>query len=110
MPLDVISPLPHIPQSFRPVSDQKLLDQVLGDRVHVLGPLYPPAEYLLVNSERIVVEERWKPSQHLVNQNPERPPIHRFIVSFALDYFWRQVLGRPAQSPCSTNAMTDRNT
>lgn len=96
MPLYVVSSLPHVPQSLRPVGDQELLDEVLGDGVHVLRPLYPSAKDLLVDTKGIVVEEWREASQHLVDQHPERPPVHCFIVSFALNYFWRQILGRAA--------------
>jgi hypothetical protein len=47
-------------------------------------------------AERVVVKEGRVPSQHLENEDTERPPIYGFSVSLALNDFRRKVLG------CST--------
>lgn len=64
-------------------------------------PFYPAAQYLLVDAKRIVIEKWRKTGQHFVDQNTKRPPVNRFIVSFALNYFWRQIFWCAAQSPRS---------
>lgn len=92
MPLDIVSTLTHVSKPLRPVCYQELLDQVFGYWIHVLWPLYPTAENLLVNSEWIVVEERWKAGQHLVDQDTKCPPVDGFVVSFALNDLRSQVL------------------
>ena len=48
-------------EPLRPVGHQKLLDEVLGHRVHVARPVDLAREDLLVDPERVVVEEWWKP-------------------------------------------------
>lgn len=106
MSLHVVGSLSHISQPFRSIGDQKLLDEIFGDRVHMLWPLYPTAQYLLVDAKRVVIEKWRKPGQHFVDQNSERPPVYRLIVSFALNYLWCQILRRAAQSPRPTSTMT----
>jgi hypothetical protein len=36
----------------------------------------------LVDAQRVVIVERWVASQHLKDENAERPPIHILVVSF----------------------------
>lgn len=72
-------------------------------------PFYPAAQYLLVDAKGIVIEKWRKTGQHFVNQNTERPPVNCLIVSFALNYFWRQIFWCAAQSPRSAIVISDNN-
>ena len=53
------------------------------------------------NSEEFIISDQQNgpPDEHLVDENAECPPVDRLVVSFALNYLRRQVLGRPAQRP-----------
>jgi len=53
---------------------------------------------LLVDSERIVIIERWISSEHFENKNPEGPPVNIFVMSFGLDDFRRKIFRCTAKS------------
>lgn len=72
-------------------------------------PFYPAAQYLLVDAKGIVIKKWRKTGQHFVDQNTERPPVNCLIVSFALNYFWRQIFWCAAQSPRSAIVISDNN-
>jgi len=43
------------------------------------------------------------PNKHLVDEYAKRPPVDRLVVSLALNYLRRKILGRPTQCPRTTN-------
>lgn len=62
----------HVAETLGAILHEQLLDEVLGDGVHVPRPVDLAGEDLLVDAERVVVEERRVPGEHFVNQNPCR--------------------------------------
>ena len=48
----------------------------------------------------VLVVERWSANQHFKQQDTQRPPVHLFRMSFALDNLWCKVLGGSAESQC----------
>ena len=77
----ILSSILHVAQPLGSVLHQELLDQILGHGVNVTRPLDLAAEDLLVDAEWIVVEEWRVASQHLVDQNPQGPPVHCLVVT-----------------------------
>ena len=43
--------------------------------------LYLSRDNLLINMDRLVSEEGWVASCHLIDQHPQSPPVHRFVVA-----------------------------
>ena len=43
--------------------------------------LYLSRDNLLINMDRLVSEEGWIASCHLIDQHPQSPPVHRFVVA-----------------------------
>jgi len=62
---------------------------------------YPSRDDSLVDLDGLVGEERRVPGRHFVHQDTQRPPIHRFVVTFTEDDFGCQVFGCSAQRPRS---------
>ena len=60
----------HVAESFGAVLDEQFLDEIFGDGVEVARPFDLAGQDLLVDAERVVVEERRVAGQHLVDQNP----------------------------------------
>ena len=89
----------HAPQPSSPVLHQQLLNEVLGHLVHVLRPLYPTSKNLLINDKSIVITERRISCQHLIDEDPQCPPVHSLVVALGLDDLWSQVLWCPTQGP-----------
>jgi len=58
-----------------------------------------PPDDLLVYPKRIIVEKRRVPDEHLVREDPTRPPVDGFPVSARLDDLGSEVLGCAAQRP-----------
>ena len=81
MLLDVLCSCFHVSQPLGSIVDKKPFDQVFGVLLHVLGPLKLPVEDLLVDAERVVVEEGGVASEHLVDQDAKRPPVHCLVVT-----------------------------
>ena len=96
---NIFSSILHVAQPLGPVGHEELLDQILRHGVNVTGPVYLPAEDLLVDPEGIVVKERRVAGQHLIDEDAEGPPVHRLVVALRLDDLGRQVLRGPAQGP-----------
>jgi len=46
------------------------------------------------------------PDKHLIDEYAKRPPVDRLVVSFALNYLRRKVLGSSAQRPCTAQYST----
>jgi hypothetical protein len=68
--LDVLRSVLHVAQSFGSILNEQLLDQILGDGIHVSGPFNFTGQDLLVDAERVVVEKWRVTGQHLVDQDP----------------------------------------
>ena len=79
--LDVLCPCLHVSKPLGSVVDQQPLDQVLRALLHVLRPLELAGEDLLVDAEGVVVEEGRVARKHLVDQDPQRPPVHCLVVA-----------------------------
>ena len=62
--------------SLSPVCDEKLPDEVFCEVLDDARPLHLPAENLLVDAERVVRVEGGEAGQHLINEDPQRPPVH----------------------------------
>lgn len=43
--------------------------------------LYLSRDNLLINMDRLVSEEGWVASCHLIDQHPQSPPVHCFVVA-----------------------------
>ena len=99
MVLDILCPPLHVPQPLGAVLLHQLPDQVLGYSIHLLRPLNIPRQNLLINDERILICERWIPGKHLINENPQGPPVHSLVVPLGLEYLWGQVLWCATQAP-----------
>ena len=79
--LHILCSVLHITEPLGAVLHQELLDEIFRHRVNMSRPFDLPAKNLLVDPERVVVEE-WRVSgQHLVDQDPQRPPVHRPVVT-----------------------------
>lgn len=71
--------------------------QRFGVVVEPLREVQLPLQDVLVDHQRVVVGEGVDPRNHLVDQHPQRPPVHRLTVALVLQDLGRQVLGRPAE-------------
>ena len=85
MLLDILCAGLHVAKPLSSIVHEQPLDQVLGSLLHVLRPLQLASEDLLVDAERVVVEEGRVAGQHLVDQDAKGPPVNRFGV--ALQYW-----------------------
>ena len=52
---------------------------------------------LLVDTHGVLVPEGGLPDQHLVDQDPQRPPVDGHAVALVSDHLGSQVLGGPAE-------------
>ena len=86
-------------QPLVPVLHQQPPDDVPGHLVQVLRPLHPSSQDLLVDTEWIVIKERRVSGQHLVYEDPQRPPVHRLVVPLGLDDLRCEILRGPTQCP-----------
>ena len=68
--LDILGAVLHVSQSFGSILNEQLLDQILGDGIHVTWPFNFTGQDLLVDTERVVVEKWRVTGQHLVDQDP----------------------------------------
>mmetsp|Transcript_20310 Transcript_20310/g.64899 ORF Transcript_20310/g.64899 Transcript_20310/m.64899 type:complete len:256 (+) Transcript_20310:89-856(+) len=88
-------------QTLGRVGVQELLDKVLGGGApERRGEHNLPTQNVFVDGELVVVllvRERREPAQHLVDQNAQRPPVHRLVVARAVQDLGRQVVGRAAE-------------
>ena len=96
---DVLRPILQIAYPLRPVAAQKLSLEVLRRRVEVSRELDPASEDLLVNAERILVEEGRVARQHLKHEYSQCPPVDTLAVALRRDDFRCEILWRPAQRP-----------
>ena len=76
MLLDILCAGLHVAKSL-----SSIVHEVLGSLLHVLRPLQLASEDLLVDAERVVVEEGRVAGQHLVDQDAKGPPVNRFGVA-----------------------------
>ena len=81
MLLDILCAGLHVAKPLSSIVHEQPLDQVLGSLLHVLRPLQLASEDLLVDAERVVVEEGRVAGQHLVDQDTKGPPVNRFGVA-----------------------------
>ena len=81
MLLDILCAGLHVAKPLSSIVHEQPLDQVLGSLLHVLRPLQLASEDLLVDAERVVVEEGGVASEHLVDQDAKRPPVHCLVVT-----------------------------
>ena len=81
MLLDILCAGLHVAKPLSSIVHEQSLDQVLGSLLHVLRPLQLASEDLLVDEERVVVEEGRVAGQHLVDQDAKGPPVNRFGVA-----------------------------
>ena len=81
MLLDILCAGLHVAKPLSSIVHEQPLDQVLGSLLHVLRPLQLASEDLLVDEERVVVEEGRVAGQHLVDQDAKGPPVNRFGVA-----------------------------
>ena len=81
MLLDILCAGLHVAKPLSSVVHEQPLDQVLGSLLHVLRPLQLASEDLLVDAERVVVEEGRVAGQHFVDQDAKGPPVNRFGVA-----------------------------
>jgi len=68
--LDILGAVLHVAQSFGSILNEQLLDQILGDGIHVTWPFNFTGQDLLVDTERVVIEKWRVTGQHLVDQDP----------------------------------------
>ena len=81
MLLDILCAGLHVAKPLSSIVHEQPLDQVLGSLLHVLRPLQLASEDLLVDAERVVVEEGRVAGQHFVDQDTKRPPVNRVSVA-----------------------------
>lgn len=62
------------------------------------GP-HLPRDNLLIDLDGLVSKEGWVAGCHLVDENPQGPPVHSLVVAFAQDDLRGQVLRGPTQGP-----------
>lgn len=78
---------------------EEVLDKFLGQPVHLLGPIDPPPQDLLVDPWRSLVKERWESDHHFISEDTTCPPVSRFPVTFIKDDLGGEVLGGSTQGP-----------
>ena len=81
MSFDVFCAIFHISQTFCSVLYKKFLNEIFGDRINMSWPIYLSAQDLFVNPKRIIIKEWGIAGKHLVDENPEGPPVHRLVVA-----------------------------
>mmetsp|Transcript_48182 Transcript_48182/g.75254 ORF Transcript_48182/g.75254 Transcript_48182/m.75254 type:complete len:297 (+) Transcript_48182:313-1203(+) len=108
LPIEALEPRMHpdipcaslqVTQTTGQVSCQELGDEVPGLLLDVPGVLNLPSQDTLVQLHTVVRIEGRVASQHLVNQDPQRPPVHSLSVAFVQDDLWSQVLWGTTESP-----------
>ena len=97
MLLHVLGRVYHTPESLREILFEQTRDQFscvnrdLGREVKV------PERNSSVDFIRVLVVEWRVASEHLENQNSERPPVHAVVMSATHNDLWGKILGRAAE-------------
>ena len=97
MLLDVLGPGLEAAVALGKVGQEELLDEGLDIAVNVTGEVQLPGEDLLVDSHWIVVDEGRLAGEHLVNKDPEGPPVNSLPVPLVEENLRRNVFGGPAE-------------
>ena len=74
------------------VSAQEAPDKITSFGLNVRREFVVAVHNLLINAERIIVIEWRIASEHLENEYSKCPPVNIFIMTFALDNLWCQIL------------------
>jgi hypothetical protein len=83
--LDVIDPVLEVPKALGEIHLQKVLQQVLQVRAEVGWEPHLPRDDFLIDLDRLVSKEGRVTSSHLVDEDPESPPVHSLVAAFAQD-------------------------
>lgn len=86
---------------FAQIVDQEVLDQGFCIVVETLRKVKFPFQNILVNNQRVVICKGVNPCNHLVNQNPQSPPVNWFSVTLVLQNFRGQILRSSTKSESS---------
>ena len=78
---------------------EKGLDELLGQPVHLLGPVDLPLQNLLVDPWRSFVKEGREPDHHFIREDTTCPPVGRFTVTLVEDDLGGKVFGCSTQRP-----------
>mmetsp|Transcript_4360 Transcript_4360/g.11304 ORF Transcript_4360/g.11304 Transcript_4360/m.11304 type:complete len:212 (+) Transcript_4360:158-793(+) len=98
---DVLGRVLQVADALCAVCGEQLAHEVTRVRLKVARELELAREDLLVDPEGVLVVKRRVARQHFVDEDAERPPVHRLSVPFGLDDLGREVLGCATQRPCS---------
>ena len=79
-----------------------MLDKRLGVLVETLRELDLASQNVLVDSHRVIVVEGVDTSVHLVDKNPESPPVDSLPVALVENNLWSNVLWGSADRECSS--------
>ena len=96
---DFIGTARRAAHSERAVGAQERSDQVACLRLNVRRELVVAVHDLLVDADRVVIVEGRIASEHLINEDAQRPPVDALAVALRLDDLGRQVLGGAAERP-----------
>ena len=77
----ILCPANEVPQSFGTIWVEEGLDELLGQPVHLLGPINPSPQDLFVDSRSGLVEEWREPDHHFISEDTTCPPVSRFPVT-----------------------------
>lgn len=93
---------------LREVRHEQPLDQLSGRPVHVPRELELALQDFLVDAERLLIVEGWVARHHFVDQDPQRPPVHRLTVPLGQDDLGGEILGCPAKCPRAVRNLPTR--
>ena len=97
MVLNVIDPSPHVPKPLGQIRHQQVFDQTFPIGIKAPGELDLSLEYLLVDGHGVLVAEGVDPRQHLIQYDPQGPPVHGLSVALVQQNLRRQVLRSATQ-------------
>mmetsp|Transcript_82673 Transcript_82673/g.256767 ORF Transcript_82673/g.256767 Transcript_82673/m.256767 type:complete len:219 (+) Transcript_82673:148-804(+) len=95
--LDIVGATLQVAVALPQVRCEELLHQALGFLVEELGEDDLPAQDLLINLHRILVNKRGVSHNHLVDEDAEGPPVYGLPVALVEQDLWGNVLGRAAE-------------
>lgn len=97
MLLDIFCPISEHSHPLGDVCDQETFYQRLGISVHILREFDLPIQDVLVDDHGVLVGEGIYPGVHLIDEDPESPPVDSFAVAQVHNDLGSQVLWSAAQ-------------
>ena len=92
-------PTDEVTQPLCTIWVEEGLDELLGQPVHLLGPIDLPPQDLLVDPWGGFIEKRREADHHFISKDTACPPVGRLAVTFIKDDLWGEVFGGSTQGP-----------